>query len=254
MMKQIPTLLPCHRSHDAGHILSRWRKVARRHGLVLETLYQQADWPILMLTTRRPHADLPLYLSAGVHGDEPAGVAGLLAWAESTEKLPSAGGLVIFPLLNPWGLVHNSRLDERGVDLNRNFQNTRHPLIKAWRRAVKGLTFAKALCLHEDYDAQGVYCYELSRDRKSWRSEAWLHHVEGILPRDPRAKIDGNRFHRGILQRVTAPEIAGEPEAVTLFNDHGAHTVTFETPSEFALTDRVAAHRAFLDIAVRAWQ
>ena len=42
------------------------------------------------------------------------------------------------------------------------------------------------------------------------------------------------------------PKLEGMPEAVTLFAEQGGAALTFETPSEFSLFDRVQAHRTFV--------
>ena len=63
-----------------------------------------------------------LYLCAGVHGDEPAGVVGLLDWAQANTNILAKRNVVIFPCFNPWGLENNMRYDADGADLNRLFQ------------------------------------------------------------------------------------------------------------------------------------
>lgn len=55
------------------------------------------------------------------HGDEPESGAVAFAWADRLRKLASRSQWRVIPVLNPDGLAKKSRLNARGVDLNRNF-------------------------------------------------------------------------------------------------------------------------------------
>lgn len=50
-----------------------------------------------------------IYLSAGIHGDEPAGPLALLGLLQEN-RFPAEIGLVIFPLLNPEGFAVGSTI------------------------------------------------------------------------------------------------------------------------------------------------
>lgn len=190
-----------------------------------------------------------LYLSAGIHGDEPAATEALLAWAEGNATRLNELPLLIFPCLNPWGLERNVREDETGLDLNRHFHDTGHAVISAVKREAAPHRFAATVHLHEDYDAEGFYLYELTRGKDRW-GRALIAAASGAVPPDPRARIDGSRADRGHIHRKAAPghfsEI-GFPEAIWLFAEHTGRSFTIETPSEFALAERVAAHCAVLE-------
>ena len=74
------------------------------------------------------------------------------------------------------------------------------------------------------------------------------------LPTDPREWIDGRKATNGIhRRRVDKRRFAriGHPEAIWLHLEHSARTFTVETPSEFALEQRVAAHVAVIEEVVR---
>lgn len=78
-----------------------------------------ASHPLEELTTLRP-----ILLMGGVHGDEPLGVhlaqqtLKLLEKDLSTEK---TAPWILIPCLNPDGYKNNTRVNGRGVDLNRNY-------------------------------------------------------------------------------------------------------------------------------------
>lgn len=238
-----------HRSHDSAHILKRWQAVARAARLVTTTLHTTPEgYPVFLFRTCH-HAEGGLYLSAGVHGDEPAPVAAFIDWAESNLALLRRSNACLVPLFNPAGLVRNTRADHEGTDLNRNFNNVRHPHTGAWLRAMEGQRYACGITLHEDYDAQGLYAYEVSRD-PVLSTQPFLQKAERLLPRDARARIDGFPAKSGVIKRSRIPKnLPGLPEALVIFQHHAPASFTFETPSEFSLGQRVAAQQAIIDTA-----
>lgn len=239
-------LTPLCDSHDPAHVVRRWRAVARRAGMRVSEFGQTAAGPVLVLESRG--VDGPwLYLSAGVHGDEAAAVAGLLGWAEQHPDFFREHAVTVVPLFNPCGLAANTRVDGEGRDLNRCFHLAGDPLVLAWRELVVVRRYAAAVCLHEDYDAAGCYCYELNRDVRLRLADRLLGVVEPWLPRDGRRTIDGRRAHRGVIQRRRVPPLPGQPEAVALYEGGVPVTLTFETPSEAAFEQRVLAQAAFVN-------
>ncbi len=240
-----------HRGHDAGYLLERWRRVARAARLKVEVIHETAGYPVCFLTSSRAGTS-PLYLSAGVHGDEAGAVLGLLEWAERSIPWLRAAEVVLVPLFNPAGLALNTRMDAEGQDLNRLFDHPTHPHICGWRAALAPFRPRLAVCLHEDYDARGLYAYELNRDAGLRLAEHCLLHAEAILPRDPRRLIEGRPAHQAVIRRRRLPMVVDLPEAVALYQNGTPCTLTFETPSEFSLANRVQAHARLLQ-AVCQW-
>jgi predicted deacylase len=132
-------------------VLRRWKKVAKSARLEMKTLGEEGGFPVVTLVNARAGAGEPgLYLSAGIHGDEPGAVAGLLEWAERQVAFLAVTPVVIAPCLNPWGLANNSRVDHAGRDLNRMFDNGGAGALRPLLRLLRGLTFKAAVSLHED--------------------------------------------------------------------------------------------------------
>ena len=236
-----------HRVHDYPHLVARWRAVAREAGLKLRRLARDDGFDLFYLETIG--ATPGLYVSAGIHGDEPAAPEALLQWAERNAGRLASWPLLIFPCLNPWGLRNNCRTDSKGRDLNRLFQGDSHPVVAAVRIVVQERRFAVSLMMHEDYDGQGIYLYEVQR-RKERMGERLLVGARRILPLDPRLRIDRRSAAEGLIRRRFSPRIfakIGYPEAIWLHLHHSDYTFTFETPSEADLTLRVAAHIAVLE-------
>jgi protein MpaA len=247
--KNLPT---AHRAHDYKDLIRRWRKIARPAGLRLQAFIDQAGFELYYIAPRKPRGGKSIYLSAGIHGDEPAAPAGLLHWAEQNPAALASLDLLIFPCLNPWGLTHNIRLNHSGRDLNRDFQNRHLHFVRAWRRVVADRHFDLALNLHEDYDAQGVYVYELS-NRPPYLAETVLAAASKVIPPDPRRTIDISRAKGGVIRRrisLIEFEDFGLPEAIYLHFHHSDATLTIETPSEFSLHDRIHAHSLAIDSLV----
>ncbi len=246
-------LLPRHECHRYPGLVKRWRETARQTGLTMKKFAEHDGFPLYVLETRRPLKNAPhLYLSAGIHGDEPASTEGLLSWVSRHGDTLQKTACVLFPCLNPWGLTANIRGDSRGRDLNRQFHDTSIPAFRALHRLIAGRQFDLAITLHEDYDAQGIYIYELD-SLPAPLSPILLESVQRIIPPDPRSRIEGRKvsgpgyLHRSIKHRGL-PE---GPEAIYLARNQATLCFTLETPSEFSLDRRVRAQRRMLQTAVQ---
>lgn len=242
-----------HQAHNAADVIRRWRQVARAAAMKCREVCTAEGFPVIALESRRQSAS-PLYLSAGIHGDEAAPVQGLLAWAEANVARLAKGSVIIFPLLNPAGLTLNTRTDAGGIDLNRSFHLDDHPMIAGWRRIMSGRRMTLACCLHEDYDSQGTYCYELSGDPSGSAGHRMLEVTADLIARDLRPIIEGRKADRGLIRRRRVPRLPGLPEAIALFGSHASITLTLESPSEFSLDVRTRAHARWVEEAWRMTQ
>lgn len=240
------------RAHDYGHLIRRWRSVCRARGLKLTPYGSASGFELFSAETRKPQPGRPwIYLSAGIHGDEPAGTEGALTWILENPKTADAANLLVFPCLNPWGLTNNCRLDENGRDLNRTYHEDIVPQTAAHRALLAGRTFDLALMLHEDYDANGIYIYEIKIHRDTWGEEL-IQSAARFVPIDTRRSIEGRGSRAGIVRRAIKPEsMPLHPEAFLLHFDCAARTFTIETPSEAHIDARVAAQAAVIEHAAR---
>ena len=238
-----------HRAHDYDHLIRRWRAVARAAGLRMERWHRDGKYPLYVLRTGVLGTAGGIHLSAGIHGDEPGASEGLIAWAEAhAAELPHLP-LLIVPCMNPWGLVNNTRVNRKFEDLNRLFHRNDLPLIAAWKELMEPYQFAVSMTLHEDFDGQGIYLYEVLRDQESWGHDL-LALAREHIPIEPRRRLDGKKAAAGLIKRrLHLPWFNqnGYPEAVWMHLYKAGRCYTVETPSEYALPDRVAAQAAVVE-------
>lgn len=241
---------------DYRLLMERWLRVVGRIPSLKMSLYGEAgSYPLVVVESEEWTPDVPsVYLSAGIHGDEPAPVEALLRWAEVSLPAHPDWNWQIFPCHNPWGLERNSRKDEEGRDLNRCFNSRTIPRISAQLALMNGHLYDVAACLHEDYDARGFYLYEITAERPFW-GEFLCGELPALIAPDNRIRIDGHAARKGLIRRRVHPSLMkGHPEAFRLHFHHARRTYTLETPSEVSLASRVRFQMAFLDLLVKKLQ
>jgi hypothetical protein len=162
----------------------------------------------------------------------------------------------VFPCLNPWGYERGKRGNIRGIDLNRLWRGSCAPEVRAVLKVIASKQFDLAYLMHEDYDADGFYLYELTRTDKPFAAGI-LRAVRKILPLDSRRIIEGRRVDgRGMIARKWAYRWSRRkhwPEAFYFISSHTDHLFTPETPStQYPLERRVRAQIHALRAALEA--
>ncbi|MEO6847135.1 MAG: M14 family metallocarboxypeptidase [Chthoniobacterales bacterium] len=232
-------------AHDYARLIREWRKIHRVAGLSMKVYGEAFDYPLYILESRHPDKSRPnMMLSAGIHGDEPAPPVAILEWVTRNPKTVQKLNVVIFPCLNPWGIVNNNRMDAEGRDLNRTYHDDKVLQTLAHRKALANRRFAAALMLHEDYDGKGAYVYEVARKKPFWASKIILA-ASRFVPVDSRPRIEHRKASKGVIRRdIKLISMPDRPEALHLYYNHAERAFTVETPSEYFLNDRVEAHVA----------
>lgn len=205
-----------------------------------------------LIAWERP-ADGPcVYLSAGIHGDEPAGPLALLELLREG-FFTSPFHWVLCPALNPTGLVAGSRENAQGMDLNRDYwiRSTAEIIAHAaWIDRLK--TPDLFISLHEDWETEGFYFYEINLGEDSpERAHRILDSVSPYFLPEPGPGIDGHDVREdGWIYHAADPDLPeGWPEAIYLAKRGCPISFTFETPSHAELEQRVAAHVAAVKAA-----
>jgi protein MpaA len=239
-----------HRVHDYQFLNKRWKNLARKAGLKSSVYCMAEEFELLCFISPALENRSGIYLSAGIHGDEPASTEGLYQWAELHRSILRDIPVMIFPCLNPWGLVHNRRTDSENRDLNRCYHSDSLPRIDAQKELLRDRKFRLAMCLHEDYDAQGVYLYEIRKKLTTFGREL-LAAAGYYVPIDARQTIEGRRANQGwIARKINLRKFPMVAEGIYLALNHSERTITAETPSEYDLGPRVQAQVAMIQRAI----
>ena len=228
--------------------------VAGQHGWSSEIFHQTADfkWQALRLAPSRiTHHASRIYISTGIHGDEPAGPLAALRLLQEN-RWPANAEITLIPCLNPVGVAQNKRENGQGIDLNRDYLQPRSDEIKAhiaWLE--KQPAFDLCLCLHEDWESHGFYGYELNPDHRPSLAEAIIAGVEKVCPIDPSEVIEGRAAQGGIIRPSLDPRTRPDwPEAFWLITHRTRLSYTLEAPSDFPLATRVDALVAGVNAAL----
>ncbi len=205
--------------------------------------------------TRRTAGPRPrIYLSAGMHGDEPAPPWALLQLMREG-FFDQRCTWFVCPLLNPTGFLHGTRENHAGMDLNRDYKSLQSAEVQAhvrWLRQQPG--FDLILCLHEDWEARGFYLYELNPLNLRTLAPVLIAAARTHAPIESATIIDGREAAEpGIIRPISDPLLRDTwPEAIYLSRHHGPLDYTLETPSGLPLEQRIAAQRAVVRAAVEA--
>jgi len=236
-------------------LVARLDALSRRDGIEVDDVYviRRSGYALPFFVVRTGPNDIRrICISAGVHGDEPAGVEAVLSYLE--RPLPQQGvGIVALPCVNPIGFIAGTRTNDLGVDLNRTFGQPHAPLeAEIVRAALEGERFDCALDLHEDTEARGFYVYEHVRGDVRSRCAAIVAAVRAIgLPISDAPTVEGRPLVDGC---VTPAEEALSPLvgffSIYQFDRHSDHTLVPESPSILPMQARVAMHHAAIDLII----
>jgi predicted deacylase len=232
---------------DIRAVLRDVETAAQQHGWSSEIFHESDDfkWRALHrkpLSTLNHQPSTRLYISAGIHGDEPAGPLAALHLLQEN-NWPENAEIFLLPCLNPVGLTLNRRENAEGVDLNRDYRNPKSAETRAhiaWlERQPK---FDLYVCLHEDWESRGFYLYEQNPDSKPSLAEKMIEAVQKVCPIDLSEDIEGRAAKGGIVRPNILPhERPDWPEAFYLITRKSRQGYTLEAPSDFPLPMRVNA-------------
>jgi murein peptide amidase A len=227
---------------DIKRVLAEVEKAAADHGWTTEAFLKANSLKLLDLTRSAPHATKRIYISTGIHGDEPAGPLAMLQLLQEN-RWPAHADLWLCPCLNPTGFPLNTRENAQGIDLNRQYREPKAPETRAhiaWlERQPK---FDITLCLHEDWEAHGFYVYEVNPDGRPSLAEPMISRVAEVCPIETSLLIEGRAASNGIIRPNLDPRSRPDwPEAFYLITNKSRLSYTMEAPSDFQLVTRVAA-------------
>ena len=233
---------------------------AQRKGWTSEFFFETGGFKLFALSRQLnpPRASrlAPcIYISTGIHGDEPAGPLAVRRLLEEN-KWPECFDIRLCPCLNPTGFLLNRRENAKNIDLNREYLK---PAAEETQAHVAWLNrqpkFDLSLCLHEDWESHGFYLYEQNPDHQPSLAEAMIESVAKVCPIDRSELIEGRPAQNGIIRPNLDPRTRPEwPEAFFLIMNKTRLSYTLEAPSDFPLQTRVDALVTAVNTALAHFQ
>jgi murein peptide amidase A len=241
---------------DIRAVLRDVEIAAQQNGWIFESFHANGDfkWVALHRTppsTINAQPSTRIYISTGIHGDEPAGPLAALRLLEEN-RWPANAEIILLPCLNPTGFVLNRRENSDGKDLNRDYRHFETVEVAAHVRWLERQpNFDVAFCLHEDWETHGFYVYELNPDHRPSLAGKVVEAVARVCPIDLSPVIEGREARGGIINPNLDPASRPQwPEAFWLLQNRTRQSYTLEAPSDFPLQTRVNALVAGVNAAL----
>lgn len=227
---------------DITRVQRETHHFAQTHGWESDTFLDRDGLTLRGYRRPRPGAKKNLYISTGIHGDEPSGPLAVLQLLEEN-RWPDCN-LWLVPCVNPTGFALNTRENALGIDLNRDYRHLHTPEISAhvtW--LSRQPQFDLTLVLHEDWEANGFYVYELNPNQLPSIAEHLVDSVRELCPIETSDRVDDWPCSGGIIRPPINPHERPQwAEALYLSVHKSRLNYTLETPSDFDLPLRVRAH------------
>ena len=233
--------------------------------------------PIYAALTRNYPGELPrIILSAGIHGEEPAGVYALLEFMNrDIDRYLGHFSFLVLPCLNPYGFTRSVRYCSGAADLNRSFGNSAElPEVEAIKELLRQFPgpYRLTIDLHEtdtymprgeafsveDIPA-GFYMYETTHNGRPVLGPAILKALSTLgYPITKCRSVYGAQCRNGLIcantpddpNYPTLPEFNTTLDWYMLKNNYTHHSITTETPTAWPLKRRIAAHKKALICAL----
>ena len=156
--------------------------------------------------------------------------------------------------MNPYGYVHNTRPNRKGVDINWAFLRDDVAEIGVIRKFVEGRRFEAVIDLHEDWESPGYYLYEQVRGRSPIGREVTRKDSD-VCSLNLSTKIENEEAKDGVIFHDLEAEKRwkGEGIPIALFQRRIIdHMITSETPTGEPMAHRIKAHLIALERMVEA--
>ncbi len=242
------------RLRDYGRILSRLESALSGNGALvpLGAIASPAGTYSVKKAVLGQGGRRRVLISAGIHGDEPAGVEAVCAFVERNTGLGDWEATCL-PCINPYGYEHGIRENGEAVDLNRVFHTGSPPEEVRLVQSVFDKPFDLTLELHEDSDSRGYYLYHSGEKALQDALPAKiLERVSAVMPLNLDAEIDGSAAGGGVIDRAPDPDsMDWWPMALYARSRGARYCLTLETAPAFPMERRVEAHLTAVRAALR---
>ncbi len=241
---------------------------------------KNSSYPLYCFRYTAQQKSSPLiYISAGIHGDEPAGVECALRFVEllADDKRHNffpfplnEYNWLISPCDNPYGYERDIRENAAGLDLNRMFetpiqcpetafiaeslqrtqcsppQNT-HSNHTTKKRARIEL----ALDLHEDSDSNGFYLWERRTSQCFPIGNAIVNNVAGLCAINREPQIENHHNENGVVTLLDKVTTKGWTRGRYLAEQVNTRCLILETPTQLDWETRIAVHLMAVQTAIK---
>lgn len=235
-------------------------QLAEKNHFITENIYQGHPVDIVAFTKRSSTPNAPtVYLSTGIHGDEPAGPFTIARLLEDSFFDDSINWYII-PILNPSGLELGTRENSEGIDLNRDYKIPKTSEVSAhleWFKKYQNINFDLAITLHEDWESPGFYAYAIVPEKYTDAITAISKAVAKVSPINFASIIEGMTAQGGFIihTRDDFEDFINSrsdwPEAFLLMQKQSVpFHFTFETASSLPVDQRIQTHYAAVKAAV----
>lgn len=262
-------------------ILEAFRKSERL------TVWHQAStastYPLYCLRyTAKQNSSSLIYVSAGIHGDEPSGVECALRLVELLvdsdlhnrfHRFPfplNEYNWLISPCDNPYGYERDIRENAAGLDLNRMFETpTQYPetafIAESLQRKqcvhlqnTRGNNSIRkrgrielALDLHEDSDSNGFYLWERRTSQCFPIGNAIVKNVEELCVINREPLIENHHNENGVVTLLDQVTTKGWTRGRYLAEHVNTRCLILETPTHLDWETRIAAHLMAIQTAAK---
>jgi predicted deacylase len=219
--------------------------ILRRAGAVCEAYGEIDGHQLVGYDLMRENLPV-VYLSTGMHGDEPAGPAALLHLLENG-LLERPLSFHICPMLNPTGFEQATRENANGIDMNRDYFHLQNSEVQGHVKWLEKRNPELFISLHEDWESEGFYFYEINTTGDAPARYAFMaERISAVMPLEEGEIIDDHevRCKGWIYHEAEADMMDHWPEAIYMAKKGCALSFTFESPSALAIDHRVAAQSA----------
>jgi len=233
--------------------------------------FKEAEYPLYYIladsgNSRAGH----VFLSAGIHGNEPAGVYTLLGFLENkVHDYLDDFSFIAFPCINPSGFERGTRDNLNRINLNRNFQSRKPSKeVSSLKKIIETESrhYVFAMDMHEDDPEEQVenypvednpreaYLYEVSHKNLSRGHRILKSLEENNVPVCKKKKIYYDQADNGLIWRDEIIDTGHEEDTTLMWHLQRYTNNVFnpETPTCWELERRVEvqlmALKAALDI------
>jgi murein peptide amidase A len=231
------------------------RCLERTHPDLIEinNTYQKSTYPLIKLVLGKGNTRRVL-ISAGIHGDEPAGIETILSFLENHHYYPYIKNweITLLPCINPHGYEYEIRENHDEKDLNRLFKEAQSVTEVSFVQSVLSSPFELTIDLHEDNESSGYYLYQKGINVKDDRiGFQIIDAIKNIMPINMDDEIDGATANHGVIGKAIDMSIMDWwPMAIYGLSKGVERCLTLETASKYDMKIRVDAHLTAIKTAL----